>query len=584
LIQVGAVLDKYELLERVGQGGMAVVYRALDRSLRRQVAIKILHRHLSDSDEARDRFEREAQAVAKVHHENILEIFDYKGRGSEDSYIVTEFIDGPTLKQFTVEHPIRHPEVGALIVLQVCRALGHAHQAGILHRDVKPENIMIGAGGVIKLTDFGISQMVDLQRLTVTGHLLGSPAYMSPEHVEGHPLDFRTDVFAAGIVLYQLAVGKLPFDGRNPHEILMRIAECKFPDPRQANPRVGRELGGIILKAMARLPNDRYASIADMAAALDTYRVGSGLGAAATELADFFAAPAAYEAALPERLIQHLLGRGRSLLRSQPSVALEAFDRVLNLDGKNAIALAVVDRIQGQQQRGKLVWGVLGLVLVAASAVLVRRWVDGAGAHVTTADAAALDEELAGDAIVVPRAVADASSPVLQEDATAEPAIDASPARSVAVMRAVDAGPPVALFEIKVSPANSEILDEQGQWQQHPGGSVTVEVARRRILNVRNPGCCQEVSRVLDPLSADRSIQINLPFLPARVIPRCKRADVVEIRVDHRLARPDVAALIPFGDTTQLQRVVEVQFTGERIERKTVTVGPAEEKEVACEP
>jgi serine/threonine-protein kinase len=218
---------------------MAVVYRGLDRSLKRHVAVKVLHRHLADHDEARDRFEREAHAVAKLRHENILEIFDYSGKAGGESYIVTEFIDGKTLKQSVTDHPPKFAEIGAMIVVQICRALVHAHGQGVLHRDVKPENVMIRSDGVVKLTDFGISQMVDAQRMTVTGQLLGSPAYMSPEHVEGRPLDFRTDVFAAGIVLYQLTVGKLPFEGKNPHEILKRIAECRFGDPRQLNPRVG---------------------------------------------------------------------------------------------------------------------------------------------------------------------------------------------------------------------------------------------------------------------------------------------------------------------------------------------------------
>src|SRR5438045_7778307 len=127
MIQVGQVLDKYELLERVGQGGMAVVYRGIDRSLKRTVAIKILHKHLSDYQEARDRFEREAQAVAKLRHENILEIFDYSGadeaKAAGSSYIVTEFIDGQTLKQVITDRPIQFPEIGAMIILQVCRAL-----------------------------------------------------------------------------------------------------------------------------------------------------------------------------------------------------------------------------------------------------------------------------------------------------------------------------------------------------------------------------------------------------------------------------------------------------------------------------
>ena len=185
-----------------------------------------------------------------------------------------------------------------MVILQVCRALAHAHGAGILHRDVKPENIMIRGDGVVKLMDFGISHMVDLERLTVTGQLLGSPAYMAPEHVEGRPLDFRTDVFAVGIVLYQLAVGRLPFEGKNPHEVLKRIAECKFVDPRQANPRIGNRLGRIILRAMAAAPDDRYPAIGEMVIALEGYLDESGLPSdkVAGELARYFKAPVAVRA------------------------------------------------------------------------------------------------------------------------------------------------------------------------------------------------------------------------------------------------------------------------------------------------
>jgi serine/threonine-protein kinase len=186
---------------------MAVVYKATDTSLQREVAVKVLHPHLASHDEARRRFEREAQAVAKLRHENILEIFDYSGKESSESYIVTEFIRGRTLKGFMTEHTLGYPEIAAMITAEVCRALSHAHALGVLHRDVKPENIMIRDDGVLKLTDFGIAQIVDAQRMTVTGQLLGSPAYMSPEHVEGKPLDFRTDVFSVGILLYQLSTG-----------------------------------------------------------------------------------------------------------------------------------------------------------------------------------------------------------------------------------------------------------------------------------------------------------------------------------------------------------------------------------------
>src|SRR5215468_5596483 len=375
VIQVGQVLDKYELLERVGQGGMAIVYRGVDRQLKRVVAVKVLHKHLADYQEARDRFEREAQAVAKLRHENILEIFDYSGAEAAEvagsSYIVTEFIDGKTLKQQATDRPITYPEIGAMIVLQVCRALAHAHSGGILHRDIKPENIMIRSDGVVKLMDFGISHMVDLERLTVTGQLLGSPAYMAPEHVEGRPLDFRTDVFAVGIVLYQLCVGKLPFEGKNPHEVLKRIAECKFVDPRQANPRIGNRLGRIILRAMAAAPADRFASIGEMGLAIEGFLEESGLAPdkAGSELGRYFQAPAAYEQALKERMVDHLARRGRELLAADDrATALDVFDRVLTIDPQNARVLEILDAIARSKRRRANLIALAGVAVLGVCA------------------------------------------------------------------------------------------------------------------------------------------------------------------------------------------------------------------------
>jgi len=377
VIQVGQVLDKYELLERVGQGGMAVVYRGLDRSLKRVVAVKILHKHLADYQEARDRFEREAQAVAKLRHENILEIFDYAAKPESEAYIVTEFIDGQTLKQVITDRPIAFPELGAMLIIQVGRALAHAHAGGILHRDVKPENIMIRTDGVVKLMDFGISHMVDLERLTVTGQLLGSPAYMAPEHVEGRPLDFRTDVFAAGIVLYQLCVGKLPFEGKNPHEVLKRIAECRFIDPRTANPRIGNRLGRIILRAMAAAPADRFASVGEMVTALEGYLDESGLPhdkvKLASELARYFSSPAAYEQALEDRLIAHLTKRGQELLeRDDRAAALDLFDRVLTIDADNEKVIAILDGLNRRARVKAAGLGVLAALVIGGGALMIH--------------------------------------------------------------------------------------------------------------------------------------------------------------------------------------------------------------------
>src|SRR5262245_18374055 len=188
----GRLPDRYRVIEEVGQGGMAIVYKAHDETLKREVAVKVLHAHLLAEPESKARLQREAQAVAKLQHDNIVQIFDYSGKESPASYIVTEFIDGQTLKQFLGGRPMRAPEVAVCIAIEVGSALLHAHSLGIIHRDVKPENVMVRKDGVLKLMDFGVAQIMDLERMTVTGQLLGSPAYMAPELLEGKPIDVRT--------------------------------------------------------------------------------------------------------------------------------------------------------------------------------------------------------------------------------------------------------------------------------------------------------------------------------------------------------------------------------------------------------
>jgi eukaryotic-like serine/threonine-protein kinase len=591
VIDVGQVLDKYELLERVGQGGMAIVYRGLDRSLQREVAVKVLHRHLSDHQEARDRFEREAHAVAKLRHENILEIFDYSGKTSDDSYIVTEFIEGQTLKEFITDHPPQFPEIGAMITVQICRALAHAHAQGILHRDVKPENVMIRTDGVVKLMDFGISQMIDTQRLTVTGQLLGSPAYMSPEHVEGRPLDFRTDVFAAGIVLYQLAVGKLPFEGKNPHEILKRIAECKYQDPRHASPRIGNELGRIILRSMARLPGDRYRDMGEMLSALERYLDGSGLGGVRDELARFFKAPAPYEMALKARLVDHLLRRARDCLAAGNSpVALEQLDRVLAIDPVNPHVTEILGRL-GKKRRTRT-FALIGVAVVAAGAgawavrtaltdsgsspraeVVPDAGPPDAGQIIATAPPDAAPDGPPPDAGRVVPAAPDANERVV-----VRPKIDAG-----VVLAAPDAGA-AAVVRLTVSPPDSEVKIGDASWRTLPGGTADVTVpagAEFVMVEARNEKCCESTSEKIRPEQNGKTVQMTLGFLPARITPTCDVADVT-VTIDGKQGRLGRPSTISFGDTTQTQKHVAVEFVGKTIDRHELTVTYAEVKEVAC--
>jgi len=587
LIQVGQVLDKYELLERVGQGGMAIVYRGIDRSLKRTVAIKVLHKHLADYQEARDRFEREAQAVAKLRHENILEIFDYAAKENEEAYIVTEFIDGQTLKQFVTERPIAFPEIGAMIMLQVCRALAHAHAGGILHRDVKPENIMIRSDGIVKLMDFGISHMVDLERLTVTGQLLGSPAYMAPEHVEGRPLDFRTDVFAAGIVLYQLCVGKLPFEGKNPHEVLKRIAECRFVDPRQANPRIGNRLGRIVLRAMAASPNDRYPAIGEMVLALEAYLEESGLAPdkLAGELARYFQAPASYEQALHDRLVDHLTRRGTKLLADgEQAPALDVFDRVLTIDPKNERVLSILDGINRRARLKQVGLALVGIALLAGGGYLVHR-----------KNLPPAAESPVASPNVSPPHIENPSVHVVQNDPPpdkiAPAVIDAQPQVAVtthdaAAVEVVDAGATLHEQHVRISPAKNVEYSQgssQGPWLPVPDdGAVTLSIDHDTRVYVRDrSGCCQADDKLIH--IGDPEVSFEIYALPAHIKPTCARP-LKLVKVDGKDTNLGEPFTIAFGKALSRTRTVKVEFGDDKgTQTKEVLAEAGKDVEVPCD-
>ena len=373
----GTRIDKYEMLEEVGHGGMAVVYRGQDSVLEREVAVKVLHPHLADREESRQRLRREALAVAKLRHENILEIFDYSGAEAEESYIVTEFIHGPTLREWIDDTLDPRPAIAGLIVHRLCLALHHAHKGGIVHRDIKPENVMIRSeDGVVKLMDFGIAQILDNQKLTLTGQLIGSPAYMAPELISGRPLDQRTDLFSLGILLYQLATGELPFAGRNPHEVLNRIADGDYPAPSTICPLVDRDLEAIIAATLATNPDDRYQSVEALATELEQYLDEMGVPPSPVELKGYFRNPKSYVAQLDERVSKALMERAQTAARQGSTArAIALLGRVLELDNNHKDARALLDRLRRQERRMRQLLVGAGSVaavgLVAAGVVLV---------------------------------------------------------------------------------------------------------------------------------------------------------------------------------------------------------------------
>ncbi|MEM1022343.1 MAG: serine/threonine-protein kinase [Myxococcota bacterium] len=252
-------LDRYVVEGELGQGGMSVVYRARDTKLPRPVAVKVLHDFLARQDEARHRFHREAVAVASLEHRAVLAIYDYSGPNASPSFIVTELIDGPTLRELVeTQGPLPWPEMAMLVAAELASALAHAHQSGVVHRDIKPENVMIHRDGQLKLMDFGIAEMVGgSTQLTATGALIGSPAHMAPELIDGKRSDHRADVFSLGTLLYWLSTGSLPFAGPNPSALFKRILDGVYTPPQQLQPKMGNGLARIIARCLAPDPEQR---------------------------------------------------------------------------------------------------------------------------------------------------------------------------------------------------------------------------------------------------------------------------------------------------------------------------------------
>lgn len=400
-------LEKYEIHEEIGHGGMATVYRAHDTVLDREVALKVMHPHLRGAEEARKRFHREARSVARLRHPKVLEIYDFSGEGSEESYIAMEMLTGPTLKSWREDLSHELPaEIAACIVIQICEALEAAHAANIVHRDVKPENVLLHENRTLKLTDFGIADMMDAISMTATGQILGSPGHMAPEQIEGRDSDVRTDLFSLGTVLYYLATGRLPFTGRNPHQVLKRIVDGEYADPLRVNPAIGGPLREIIVRSLERELEDRYQTAAQMREELCAFVAKIGIDDPDQTLADYLREPEKTGAELTKRAIDALIDEGsRASDAGDVPTALDRYNRVLALDEGNERVLKLIERVGMDRRRRMVLMAGAGLCAFGALAggVAWAVWPDGSEAGDPMAqitddtDAGVLTDEAAED-------------------------------------------------------------------------------------------------------------------------------------------------------------------------------------------
>ncbi len=268
---IGKMLDnRYEILERIGTGGMAVVYKAKCHRLNRLVAIKILKSDLAQNEEFRRRFNAESQAVAQLSHPNIVSVYDVS-RGGDTEYIVMELIDGITLKQYMEKRGQLNWRESLHFITQIMRGLSHAHSRGIIHRDIKPQNIMVLRDGSVKVADFGIACLADSAQ-TLTQEALGSVHYISPEQARGDRPDARSDIYSSGVVFYEMLTGRLPFEGESAVAVAIQHLSSIPLAPREINPDIPEQLELICMKAMAPDLEHRYQSADAMIADLENFR------------------------------------------------------------------------------------------------------------------------------------------------------------------------------------------------------------------------------------------------------------------------------------------------------------------------
>ncbi|HJQ15110.1 MAG TPA: serine/threonine-protein kinase [Anaerolineales bacterium] len=267
-IQPGQMLGPYRIINQIGRGGMATVYKAYQPSVDRYVAIKVLPSQLAESREFATRFQQEARIIAKLEHPHILPVFDY-GESDGIAYFVMRYMDAGTLKEKMIEgRPLPLSEIDTLFT-QLAGALSYAHGHGVVHRDLKPANVLIDSQGNIFLTDFGIAKILESAspRLTQTDAIMGTPAYISPEQAQGQPVDQRSDIYSLGIILYEMVTGSVPFVAETPLAVLFKHISDPLPPPSVVKPDIRPAIEKVILKALAKDPRDRFSTAAEFVAA-----------------------------------------------------------------------------------------------------------------------------------------------------------------------------------------------------------------------------------------------------------------------------------------------------------------------------
>jgi len=577
-------LAKYEVLEEIGHGGMATVYRARDRRLGREVAVKVIHPHLRDSREVVSRFHAEAKAVAKLRHPNIVEVFDVSEADEPEQYLVVELVRGTTLRKLLQQNGAMPPEIAAAVALELLGALAHANSSGVVHRDIKPENVLIEhrpapsaesrttpapdeSRVLVKLTDFGIAKLLDAQGVTSTGQVLGSPAHMAPEQIEGGEVDARADVFGLGVLLYECMVGHLPFEGNNPAQVLRRVLDGLYPEAQAERPVVGSRWSALLDRALAHAADDRFADAGAMRDAIVAELDRLGVAAPRRELEAWMDDPAGYEAAHAGRMAERLVALGGEARKRGDVLAAAAdYNRALAHAPDDPQLLRLVAGMHRAEARARLLRrGAAALVLMlglgaATFAVgrLVRTRVDVSPAPPPSQAPIATAPPRAS--VVVPSSAASSSPPAPSaapsQARTGAPAAGHEAAPDGHAASQAMRGPVQRGITLDMAPPMGVEVSVDGEPPRAvSSGDVLQLDGKAHTLSFACP-VCTPVQRALAAGDKDDTIKVVVPIKPATLVIRGDVDKTYQI-VEH----PEI----------QVRAGVNTVALGRTFERVTVT-------------
>lgn len=617
---IGTTLGRYEIIEELGHGGMATVYRARDPRLERDVALKVIHRHLRDNPEIAERFRHEARAVAKLKHPSIVEIYDVPDIDDEERFLVAELVDGPSLRKYmqTLRAELGHenpglfpPELAAALVLQILSSLSRAHQEGIVHRDVKPENILV-AGlepeptretlrpissqrtsdptrvvPVAKLTDFGIAKILDAQSMTSTGQILGSPAHMAPEQIESGDITPRVDIFATGVLFYELLTGQLPFDGKNPAQVIRRVLEGEFTPAERVAPTVGGRWSAIVALMLARDPERRPDSVEVIEAAIRAELEALEVRDPDRELLEFVRNPKTIAASWAERMKPLLLKRAVEA-REHGDVVGSAHDlnRALAYDPSDPSLVRAVTKLRARERRMR---GLRRATPIALAALLVSVGTFGVVRWAQTRNIAPQPSTS-----ISPSTKTSSSEPTVATDNAPPVADAAATSTTVAVPNtvptaapALDAASSRRRVRFNIFPPGSYSIDGGPVHDTFNDPVQELSTGDHTITITGNSGCCEPFTQKfkVDGGEGEQPQPFKLALKPARInVSGAENAKVTVTKVaDGSVLATGPAPLSVVLDTTSVEVRVTTEAAGFPTKVQTYTLVPGDARFVQFE-